>query len=406
MKIYKITKRGDKWVVTDESGEKVLGEHENEEDAKKQLAAIEASKAKSKKMEAFGVQVDFEDLATITDVDVFAVGTWHGANSLKEGDKYEENDLQNMVDAFEAGVVNPAIKVTHGDDNEQIDVGKVSNLRVRAGKLFADFVNVPKALYELMKKGLFKARSAEVLWNVEKDGKKWPRVLKAVALLAPGQRPAVTGISEGYTFAALYCYEWPQDNKSDSKHKEVNTMLEALLKKYDARDEAHLEEILDGNLAELEEARQRAEQANRKAEEYEARETEARKKAMDSFIESATKDGHILPKEHELVRGIFEDVLDLEETKEYQVADGKQETGTVLERLYFFVKGLGKRIEPGELSKKGKDDTVDDTRKPAAEVYRLQREYIKTGEAKDEDEAMKLIQKNEPELYTRWIKGE
>ncbi len=44
--IEKIQKRGDKWVVLDSSGEKVLGTHETEEKAKKQLAAIEISKQK------------------------------------------------------------------------------------------------------------------------------------------------------------------------------------------------------------------------------------------------------------------------------------------------------------------------------------------------------------------------
>jgi hypothetical protein len=210
MKAYVIRKRGDKWVVMDEAESKVLGTHDSEEEAKKQLAAIEASKARAKKMEdSFGVQVDFEDLTTISEVDIFAVGTWRGVNSPPEGDKYEEQDLQAMVDAFNAQVVQPNIKITHGADNEQVDIGRVANLKVKAGKLWADLVGVPKALYELMKKGLFKARSAEVLWNVKQGEKTWPRVLKAVALLAPGQKPAVSGISEGYEFEALYCYEWP-----------------------------------------------------------------------------------------------------------------------------------------------------------------------------------------------------
>ena len=44
--IEKIQKRGNKWVVLDSSGEKVLGTHETKEKAKKQLAAIEISKQK------------------------------------------------------------------------------------------------------------------------------------------------------------------------------------------------------------------------------------------------------------------------------------------------------------------------------------------------------------------------
>ncbi len=39
-----IKRRGDKWVVTTSDGKKVLGTHDSEESAKKQLIAIEISK--------------------------------------------------------------------------------------------------------------------------------------------------------------------------------------------------------------------------------------------------------------------------------------------------------------------------------------------------------------------------
>ena len=39
-----IQQRGDKWVVLDHAGQKVLGTHGSEAEAKKQLAAIEISK--------------------------------------------------------------------------------------------------------------------------------------------------------------------------------------------------------------------------------------------------------------------------------------------------------------------------------------------------------------------------
>lgn len=42
--IFMIQKRGDRWVVLDEAGEKVLGEHETEAAAKQQLASIKSQK--------------------------------------------------------------------------------------------------------------------------------------------------------------------------------------------------------------------------------------------------------------------------------------------------------------------------------------------------------------------------
>ena len=44
-----IRKKGNKFVVMDSKGERVLGEHDSKKDALKQLAAIEASKRKRKK---------------------------------------------------------------------------------------------------------------------------------------------------------------------------------------------------------------------------------------------------------------------------------------------------------------------------------------------------------------------
>jgi hypothetical protein len=43
---YRIEQRGSKWVVLPEQGDGVLGEHDTKEDAEKQLAAIESSKAR------------------------------------------------------------------------------------------------------------------------------------------------------------------------------------------------------------------------------------------------------------------------------------------------------------------------------------------------------------------------
>ena len=43
-----VKKMGNKWIVTDSGGKKVLGTHDTEEKAKKQLTAIELSKLRRK----------------------------------------------------------------------------------------------------------------------------------------------------------------------------------------------------------------------------------------------------------------------------------------------------------------------------------------------------------------------
>ena len=466
MKNYMVRKQGDKWVVLDSTGTKVLGEHETEEEANKQLAAIEASKAR-RKMEIGGTEYEFDfeaDLHTITDVDIFAAGTWSGVNSPPGGDKYEEKDLQSMVDAFNAGVAKPNIKITHGADKEQVDIGQVANLKVKAGKLFADFVNVPKALYELMKKGLFKARSAEVLWQVNHQGKLWPRVLKAVALLAPGQKPAVSAISEGYQFEAMYCYEWPQDRQykgnigaitstwgkwagsfdacvsqvsgkpgiTDAKalcawmekratgkwpaqhqaedyepsnvevvameyvsanilrEKEVEEMaIQELLKKYNARDEKHLEEILDAKEAELKEASKKAEKAN----EYEAERKKMREERVKTLITTLNKEGKVLPKHTEK----FQSQLN----KLYEA--GMDEEAKALEAVLSEMPNL---VEFTERAPDSDGDKDGEPRKaPGAEVDRLVTKYRSEGKAKSFDEAVDLIRTEHPEVWKAYATG-
>jgi hypothetical protein len=49
-----IKKSGSEYIVTDESGEKVLGRHKTHHDAVRQLAAIEASKARRAKGKGSG----------------------------------------------------------------------------------------------------------------------------------------------------------------------------------------------------------------------------------------------------------------------------------------------------------------------------------------------------------------
>ena len=404
MKTYIIKKSGDKWQVWAEDGKQKLGEHPTEEAAKAQLRAIETSKKRKMSLAGSDVEVDFEsDLQTIRNVDVFAVGTWRGANSPPEGDTYTEKDLQEMVEAYKAGVVEPKIKITHGPDLEQIEVGAVENLRVDKGRLWGDFVRVPKSLYELMKRGLFKARSSEVLWNVkDKGGKAWGKVLKAVALLAPGQRPAVEVLNEGYTFEKGYCYELAGDGdlpiqavvliqesvdralhdyqegqeneRRRAEEARKKMALEDLIKKYGAKDEADLERIL-GN----------AQEAEKRLKDYEVQRKDNMKKDFEAHVEQAIKDGKILPKEKDTVMQQFE---------------GCAYDQSKVDNLKTFISGMAKKVDLGDKSRKdGDGKSYDTTKPPASEVNRLAKEYQAEGKAKDYKQALEVVKTEHPELW-------
>jgi len=406
-----IKKVGDKWQVLSEAG-KVLGEHDSEEKAKAQLGAVEASKAKAKKMEeSFGVQVDFEsDLQTIEGVDIFAVGTWRGMGSPPEGDKYEARDLEDMVAAFNGGAWAPKLKITHGSDQEQINIGQATNLRVQGGKLLADFAKVPKALYELMKTGLFKARSAEVLWNFrDKAGRVWPRVVKAVALLAPGQKPAVSAISEGYQFEALYCYAMA-DKESDldetfpiniiTIQKEVDDMdpkIEALMKKYNCETVEELD-------AKLDELNQAADEREKKLKKYEEERISVLAETRRQFIDGLKKEGKLLPRHEKVIEKMMEIADGLNERKySYELGEGEQE-GTFSEMMKAYLSDMLKLVEFEELSKKVKEQETSG-RSAQLEVEKLANKVIEEGKAETRQAAYELVKKDHPKIWKSYMDG-
>jgi len=127
---------------------------------------------------------------------------------IHNGDMYTEEDLQAMEDAFYAckGKLRPPLKLGHSEDQGMWEkdglpaIGWIDNVK-RVGKdLYADFIKVPKAIYELIQAGAYRTVSAEIYWNAIVDGKKYPYALKALALLG-ADIPAVKTVSD---IMALY----------------------------------------------------------------------------------------------------------------------------------------------------------------------------------------------------------
>jgi hypothetical protein len=132
-------------------------------------------------------------MPTLRGVEIFEVGTHNG-------DTYTRADLDAMVEASTKVGFRPPIKLGHSDKQELLQqeglpaAGWVTNLRRVGNKLVADLVDIPKKVFELIKKGLYDRVSAEIYWDyVTKGGMKYPKVLKAVALLG-ADIPAVTSL--------------------------------------------------------------------------------------------------------------------------------------------------------------------------------------------------------------------
>jgi polyhydroxyalkanoate synthesis regulator phasin len=184
-RVYYIERRGDQWCVVDESRTKTLGCHDTREDALAQLRAIEAAKARRSQQ---------GDLVDIGPIEVFRAGTWNG-------DTYSVDDLDEMVRAFRALPIKPVVKIGHVDEPDAPAYGVVTDLRRRGEVLYAT-LRVPREVAEAIRNLHYPQVSAEILWDVERDGKKYRRVLQAVALLgahlpAVDLRPAFEAITLG-----------------------------------------------------------------------------------------------------------------------------------------------------------------------------------------------------------------
>lgn len=126
------------------------------------------------------------DLRTVRGVEVFRTGTW-------KNDRYDTADLDAMVEAFDKVGYKPAVKLGHAEKSGDPAYGWVQRIYRAGQKLLADIEVLP-AVYDQIRRRMFDHVSAEIFWNVDRGDRKYPRALKAVALLG-AEIPAVAGLA-------------------------------------------------------------------------------------------------------------------------------------------------------------------------------------------------------------------
>lgn len=146
-------------------------------------------------------------------VEIFSVGEWNG-------EKFTVNQLAEMVKNFEATKqgVRPYLKLGHDKDQKLLQkdglpaAGWVDKIYLKGDKLVADFVDIPKKIFQLIKAGAYKKVSCEMFFNVKIKEQKFSHLLTAVSLLG-ADTPAVMNLNDIH---ALYfgdeknepkCYE-------------------------------------------------------------------------------------------------------------------------------------------------------------------------------------------------------
>lgn len=133
-------------------------------------------------------------MADLQGAEIFSIGTWNGM-------KFEDADLDAIVRSFEELQLNGRVplKLGHNDEQPVTDgqpaLGWVDRVWKDGEKLMADFVNVPKEIYNAIRDKLYNFVSVELLQDAEQNGDSFPWVLSGVALLG-ADRPAVSNLKE------------------------------------------------------------------------------------------------------------------------------------------------------------------------------------------------------------------
>lgn len=290
----------------------------------------------------------------INGVEIFASGTWNG-------DTYTDKDLDELVSNFEKTreILKPYLKLGH-DDGQAITqedgfpaLGWIENLKRVGSKLVADFKRIPDKIYELIKAGGYRRVSSEIYMDIELDGKRYGKALKAVAMLG-GDTPAVQNLKdimslysvEALAFAKKAVVKSYESDIGDLQKEEQNmktieqmqTELDATLKKL-AESEARIKEYEAKDQAQVEKyktiATQAVEEGKRLLKEIETMKgektdlseklskfaEEADKAKVSTEVERLIREKKILPAQKEACFEMLMDALKAPGEKKYKVGD-------------------------------------------------------------------------------------
>jgi hypothetical protein len=136
---------------------------------------------------------------------LFKAGKHPGQNAADI--TFGESDLDSIVEAFNAAGQSGRVPLKFGHNDQQAltdgqpALGWVSKIWREAGNLYGNFSDVPAAVYNAVRKGLYKFTSIELLKDAQYAGRTFPWMLDAVALLG-ADIPAVNGLEDLQRLAA------------------------------------------------------------------------------------------------------------------------------------------------------------------------------------------------------------
>jgi hypothetical protein len=135
--------------------------------------------------------MDIDKMKSLETVDlkpahILSAGTWEAQTGRVT---VTEKDLEEMVENFSSGVIDPVLNLDHSDQmTEKVKnflsvaaLGYVKELKKEGKKLFASFKQVPVKIAELINSGAIKQRSPEFFRTLKRGGQIYHNVLKAVS---------------------------------------------------------------------------------------------------------------------------------------------------------------------------------------------------------------------------------
>ena len=305
------------------------------------------------------------DLFSIKGIEIFKVGTWNG-------DQYTRSDLDEMVRNFKKVGFPVPIKVGHKETSGSPAFGWIAHIRRVGDMLVADFKDLSKRLWQSIKDRQFDSVSSEVFWDLERDGKKFRRVLKAVALLG-AETPAVSGLAPLRTVINSI-------TPPEAGFDRVGTYSFNLSK----------EEVDMGKLEELED---RVEELQEELDTAKVAAAEAEEKAGSSAKGDAAKEAAVELKEaQEQVEKLEADLKTAQEETKRLVEDQSEEIASLKKQVDELTDSLGAMSETQRqerIKKKVDDVPIPAMRKFIQPLYELATSTAKTVKftAKDDEGA-------------------
>ncbi len=322
-----------------------------------------------------------EQTYNLNGVEIFSTGIWNG-------DRYSEKDLDAMIENFDDVGFEPPIKLGHNEEQSELQdgqpaLGYISKIYKVGSKLVADFKELPKKVFDAIKRGNYKRVSSEIYWNYKANGSTFNRVLKAVALLG-ADIPAVTNLEsiEGLysnmgTGEVKYHYNGKESEIMEEKHDEVS------VNKYEE---------------EISQLRKEKEEVMK---EYQAHKDEIKKTNIASYMESLKTEGKILPVQYKEVEALLSTATE-EKVFSYS-KDEKEVNLSQFELVKSILDNMPKVVEFAEISEEGGEPIVaTEYDNAGVEVDRRAKLYISNKKAENYGEAIKAVLADDEELAEKY----